>query len=82
MFQHETNYTVSPFFDGISLARDDAPSRLLTNTGNRLEVLPPSLSQLTQLEVLTLSSNHIYQLPDEMVDLTKLKVGGPHKSCR
>lgn len=44
------------------------------NTGNRLEVLPPSLSQLTQLEMLTLSSNHVYQLPDEMVGLAKLKV--------
>ncbi|CAN0063948.1 unnamed protein product, partial [Hapterophycus canaliculatus] len=32
------------------------------------------LSQLTQLEVLTLSSNHIYQLPDEIVGLEKLKV--------
>ncbi len=38
-------------------------------------MLPPSLSQLTQLEVLTLSSNHIYQFPDEIVGLEKLKVG-------
>lgn len=49
---------------------------------NRLEVLPPSLSQLTQLEVLTLSSNHVYQLPDEMVGLEKLKVCQPHVLCR
>lgn len=48
--------------------------RLVGDAENRLEVLPPSLSQLTQLEVLTLSSNHVYQLPDEMVGLEKLKV--------
>lgn len=43
-------------------------------TGNRLELLPPSLSQLTKLEVLTLSSNHVYRLPEEMVGMEKLKV--------
>lgn len=44
------------------------------SAGNRLELLPPSLSQLTQLEVLTLSSNHVYRLPEEMVGMEKLKV--------
>lgn len=42
--------------------------------GNRLEVLPPSLSQLVHLEVLTLSSNHVYRLPDNIVGMEKLKV--------
>lgn len=42
--------------------------------GNRLELLPRSLSELTQLEVLTLSSNHVYRLPDEIIGLEKLRV--------
>lgn len=58
-----------------SIETDSSQHLATLFSGNRLEVLPPSLSQLTQLEVLTLSSNHVYQLPDEIVGLTKLKVG-------
>ena len=55
---------------------------VVIDAGNRLELLPPSLSQLTKLEVLTLSSNHVYRLPEEMVGMDKLKVGARDRLFR
>lgn len=42
--------------------------------GNRLELLPDSVSELRLLEVLTVSSNHLYRLPDDIIHLERLKV--------